>query len=439
MPEDIHINLWLAAGIVILSLVLSAFFAAAETAFTAASRARMQALENGGDVRAGIVNRLLNQRERFIGAMLIGYNIVAVGASSFTTSVLITLFGNEGVIYATVVMSVLVIVFAEVLPKTVAINTPDRVSLFIARPVAWTVALFGPVTLATERLVRWMLRPFGVRIGEHQLILSATEEIRGQVDLLHREGGVAKAERDMLGGLLDLRELTVADVMIHRTRMRTIDADLPPEEIVREVLSSPYTRLPLWRGSHENIVGVLHAKDLLRALDTAGGDANTLAIEAIALETWFVPDTTSLRDQLKAFLARKTHFALVVDEYGEVQGLITLEDILEEIVGDIKDEHDLLAQGVRPQPDGSVHVDGSAPIRDLNRAMDWHLPDEEATTIAGLVIHEARAIPDAGQVFNFHGFRFQVLRKSRNRITALKIAPLAARPALPPPARNAAE
>src|SRR3954469_10124288 len=427
MPDEPHVNLWLAAGIVILSLVLSAFFAAAETAFTAASRARMQALENGGDVRAGIVNRLLNQRERFIGAMLIGYNIVAVGASSFTTSVLITLFGNEGVIYATVVMSVLVIVFAEVLPKTVAINTPDRVSLFIARPVAWTVALFGPVTLATERLVRWMLRPFGIRIGEHQSILSATEEIRGQVALLHREGGVAKAERDMLGGLLDLSDLSVSEVMVHRTKMRTINADLPSEEIVREVLSSPYTRMPLWRGTPENIVGVLHAKDLLRALDAAGGNASGLKVEALALETWFVPDTTSLRDQLKAFLSKKTHFALVVDEYGEVMGLVTLEDILEEIVGDIADEHDVTIQGVRPQADGSVNVDGSGPVRHLNRAMDWDLPDDEATTIAGLVIHEARAIPDAGQAFTFHGFRFQVLRKSRNRITALKVTPLTAR------------
>ena len=260
-----------------------------------------------------------------------------------------------------------------------------------------------------------MLRPFGIRIGENDPILSASEEIRGQVDLLHKEGGVVKDERDMLGGLLDLADLTVSEVMVHRTKMRTINADLSSEEIVREVLSSPYTRLPLWRGSQENIVGVLHAKDLLRALDAVGGDASKLRVEAIALETWFVPDTTSLRDQLKAFLAKKTHFALVVDEYGEVMGLVTLEDILEEIVGDIKDEHDVSVQGVRPQPDGSVNVDGSVPIRDLNRAMDWDLPDEEATTIAGLVIHEARAIPDAGQAFTFHGFRFQVLRKSRNR------------------------
>src|SRR5215210_3788012 len=418
---------WIAFWIVIVCLLVSAFFAASETALIGASRASMLRLSKQGNRDADVVSSLFGMRERMIGALLLGNNIANIGASALATGIFTAWFGEVGVLYATGVMTVMVVIFAEVLPKTVAINAPDRVSLLIARPVAWTVALFGPVTLATERLVRWMLRPFGIRIGEHQSILSATEEIRGQVDLLHREGGVAKTERDMLGGLLDLRELTVADVMVHRTRMRVIDADLPPEEIVREVLSSPYTRLPLWRGSHENIVGVLHAKDLLRALDAAGGEANKLAIEAIALETWFVPDTTSLRDQLKAFLTRKTHFALVVDEYGEVQGLITLEDILEEIVGDIKDEHDLSVQGVRPQPDGSVHVDGSVPIRDLNRAMDWHLPDEEATTIAGLVIHEARAIPDAGQVFNFHGFRFQVLRKSRNRITALKIAPLTTR------------
>jgi Mg2+/Co2+ transporter CorB len=228
----------------------------------------------------------------------------------------------------------------------------------------------------------------------------------------------------MLGGLLDLENLVVSEVMVHRTRMQAINADLPAEEIVRAVLSSPHTRLPLWRGTPDNIIGVLHAKDLLRALDTVGGDASRLAVEAIALETWFVPDTTSLRDQLRAFLTKKTHFALVVDEYGDVQGLVTLEDILEEIVGDIKDEHDLLVQGVRPQADGSVTVDGAVPIRDLNRAMDWSLPDEEATTVAGLVIHEARTIPDAGQAFTFHGFRFQVLRKSRNRITTLKIMPL---------------
>jgi Mg2+/Co2+ transporter CorB len=426
MTDDEPTNLLIAALIVIFCLLLSAFFSAGETAFTGASRARMLSLQKSGDARASLVNRLLEMRERFIGAMLIGNNIVNIGVSAFTTSVLVALFGDEGVIYATVVMSLLVIVFSEVLPKTLAITSPDQVSLFLARPVSVVVAVLGPLALAIERLVKAMLLPFGIRIGENQPILSASEEIRGQVDLLHKEGGVNKNERDMLGGLLDLEDLTVSEVMVHRTKMRSINADLSSEEIVREVLASPYTRLPLWRGSPENITGVLHAKDLLRALDAVGGDPSKLKVEAIALETWFVPDTTSLRDQLKAFLTKKTHFALVVDEYGEVQGLVTLEDILEEIVGDIKDEHDVSVQGVRPQPDGSVNVDGSVPIRDLNRAMDWNLPDEEATTIAGLVIHEAQTIPDAGQAFTFHGFRFQVLRKSRNRITALRITPLSA-------------
>jgi Mg2+/Co2+ transporter CorB len=426
MMEEPSVDLWLAALIVILCLILSAFFSAGETAFTGASRARMLALEKAGDARARIVNRLLEIRERFIGAVLIGNNIVNIGASAFTTSVLVAVFGDEGVIYATIVMSLLVIIFAEVLPKTLAITSPDAVSVRLARPISWAVAVLGPLALAIERLVKAMLLPFGIRIGENEPILSASEELRGQVDLLHKEGGVVKDERDMLGGLLDLADLTVSEVMVHRTKMRTINADLSSEEIVREVLSSPYTRLPLYRGSQENIVGVLHAKDLLRALDAVGGDASKLRVEAIALETWFVPDTTSLRDQLKAFLAKKTHFALVVDEYGEVMGLVTLEDILEEIVGDISDEHDVPVTGVRPQPDGSVSVDGSVPIRDLNRAMEWNLPDDEATTIAGLVIHEARSIPEPGQTFTFYGFRFQVLRRTRNRITALRVTPLQA-------------
>ncbi len=420
---------WIAFGIVLVCLAMSAFFSASETALTAASRARMLAVENAGDRRAGLVTRLLSARERLIGAVLIGNNIVNIGASAFMTSVLVAFFGNAGVFYATAFMSLLIIVFAEIMPKTVAINAPDRAALALARPVSFFVALFGPVTMAIEWFVRMTLRPFGVRIGENQAVLSAHEEIRGQLDLLAREGGVVKDDRDMLGGLLDLQELEVSDVMIHRTKMRTINADLPPQDLVREVLASPYTRMPLWRGSAENIVGVLHAKDLLRALAAVNGDASRLDVEDIALEAWFVPDTNSLAEQLKAFLAKKTHFALVVDEYGEVMGLVTLEDIIEEIVGDIKDEHDIAVTGVRPQPDGSVNVDGSVPIRDLNRAMDWNLPDEVATTIAGLVIHEARMIPETGQAFTFHGFRFQVVRKSRNRVTALRVTPLARRKA----------
>lgn len=421
---DVLTDPWIALGIVIVCLALSAFFSGSETALTAASRARMHALETSGDNRAKIINRLLLAKERFIGAMLIGNNVVNIGASAFTTSVLIQFFGAEGTLYATIVMSILVIIFAEVMPKTIAITSPDRAALVLSRPLSFVVALFGPVTIAIETLVRIFLRPFGFRIGANDAILSATEELRGAVDLLHSEGSVETEAHKMFGGLLDLAELEVSDIMVHRTKMRTISADQPPEDIVREVLNSPHTRLPLWSGSPENIIGILHAKDLLRAYDAAGGRASDLDVKEVALEPWFVPDTTSLNDQLKAFLSKKIHVALVVDEYGEVMGLVTLEDILEEIVGDIRDEHDIRVQGLRAMPDGSVRVDGSVPIRDLNRAMDWELPDDEATTIAGLVIHEAQTIPDIGQIFTFHSYRFEVLRKARNRITLLKITAL---------------
>jgi Mg2+/Co2+ transporter CorB len=421
-------ELWFSLIVILFCLLLSFFFSGSETALTASSRSGMLRLEKGGNPRAGIVNRLLQARERLIGAILLGNNAVNIAASSLATGILLAWFGDVGVIYATIVMTLVVVIFTEVLPKTIAINAPERVSLAVARPIRWVVRLFGPVLMGIEAFIRWLLRTFAnIRVGENQPILSAHEQLRGAVDLLHREGGVEKLDRDMFGGLLDLRDLTVSDVMIHRTEMVMICAEDPAEEIVRTVLESQFTRLPLWRDRPENIVGVLHAKDLLRVIQAAGGDVSKVDPLAIALPPWFVPDIRPLSEQLKAFRRRKTHFALVVDEYGEMMGLVTLEDILEEIVGDISDEHDLAVPGVREQPDGGVTVEGSVPIRDLNRVMDWHLPDEEATTIAGLVIHEARSIPEPGQAFTFHGFRFRVLRRHRNRITALRITPLARR------------
>ncbi len=420
---------WLSLIIVFVCLLLSAFFAGSETALTASSRASMARLEKHGNKRAAIVNRLLQQRERLLGALLFGNNAVNIAASALATGVLLTWFGDVGVVYATIIMTILVVVFAEILPKTAAFNTPDRIALAVARPMQMIVTIFGPVLMAIEALVRWLLKHVGMTVGDDQQVLSAHEELRGAVDLLHREGEVESHDRDMFGGVLDLRELAVSDVMIHRTGMITLNADDPSEDVVNAVIASPVTRLPLWRGSPENIVGILHVKDLLRALHAVDGDSAKVDIAALLTPPWFVPDTRPVSEQLKAFRRRKTPFALVVDEYGEVQGLVTLEDILEEIVGDITDEHDVAMPGIRRQPDGSVNVDGAVPIRDINRVMDWNLPDAEATTIAGLVIHEARSIPEGGQSFTFHGFRFRVLRRSRNRITSLRIQPLPRKPA----------
>ena len=392
------------------------------------SRARMLRMEKNGNPRATMVNRLIETRERMIGAILTGNNIANITASTVATSIMLYWFGDVGVLYATVIMTVLTVVFTEVLPKTLAINAPDRVALLVARPISWAVRLFGPMLIGVEAMVRWILRLVGVRVGIDQAYLSAHEELRGQVDLLHHEGSVEKQDRDMLSGLLDLRDLAVADVMIHRTEMITVCADHTPEEIVKEVLDASVTRIPLWKERPENIIGVLHVKDLLRAIQAVDGDLTKIDVVTIARPPWFVPDIRPLSEQLKAFRRRKSPFALVVDEYGEVMGLVTIEDIIEEIVGDISDEYDIVVPGVRPQPDGSVTVDGGVPIRDLNRAMEWSLPDEEATTIAGLVIHEARSIPEPGQSFTFHGFRFRVLRRERNRITALRITPLVKKP-----------
>ncbi len=416
---------WFSILAIVICLLVSFVFAGSETALMAFSRARMLRLEKTGNRRAGIVNRLLEKRERLLGALLLGNNAVNIAASSLATGLFLVWFGDVGVIYATLVMTLLVVVFAEVLPKTIAFNDSDRIALMAARPIAFVVRLLGPVLTAIEALVRSILKLAGVRANAGGPVLSAREELRGAVDLLHKEGSVEKLDRDMFGGLLDLRDLTVSDVMIHRTEMITVNVDDPPQAVVEAVLAAPVTRVPLWRDSSENIIGVLHAKDLLRAIQTAGGDLAKVNIPSLGRPPWFVPEIRPLSEQLKAFRRRKMHFALAVDEYGEVMGLVTLEDILEEIVGDISDEHDISVSGCQPQTDGSVIADGAVPIRDLNRLMDWSLPDGEATTIAGLVIHEARAIPEPGQSFTFHGFRFRVLKKERNRITALHITPLA--------------
>ncbi|MEQ8481236.1 MAG: HlyC/CorC family transporter [Hoeflea sp.] len=414
-------------GLIILAILVligvSGFFSGSETALTAASRARMHSLQTSGESRAGTVNVLIERKDRLIGALLIGNNLVNILASALATSVLLSIFGDSGVALATLIMTLLLVVFAEVLPKSWAISTPDRFAMVVAPVVRVFVLIVGPLSSFINWIVRKIMLVFGITFASEASMLSAHEEIRGAVDLLHREGSVVKADRDRLGGVLDLGELEVSDVMIHRTSMRMLNADETSETNVRAVLESPYTRMPIWRGSTDNIIGILHAKDVLRALADAANEPQRIDVTKIAQKPWFVPDTTSVPDQLNAFLRRKAHIAIVVDEYGEVEGLVTLEDILEEIVGDIADEHDTEVQGVRQEADGSVVVDGWVPIRDLNRALDWSLPDDEATTVAGLVIHESQTIPEEKQAFTFHGKRFIVMKRDRNRITRLRIRP----------------
>lgn len=413
------LDVWIVLAVGVL-LVISALFSGSETALTAVSRARMLALEQEGSERAKQVNGLLASPERIIGTVLIGNNLVNILASALATSLLINWFGDVGVAYATVVMTVVVVIFSEVLPKTYALAYADRTALAVAPVMRILIVLLRPFTSAVHAVVKLVLKMTPTKRDDQADILAAHEELRGSIALGEQGGAVAKADAEMLGAILDLRELQILEVMVHRTKMVTINADDPPDAIIGQVLAGQYSRLPVWRERPDNFIGILHGKDLLSALAHADWHPEALDIAAIVTPPWFVPDTSTLKEQLGQFLARKTQLALVVDEYGEVQGLVTLEDILEEIVGQISDEHDTDPQ-IKALPDGSVSVEGTMPIRDLNRAMDWDLPDEAATTIAGLVMHEAQMIPEVGQAFTFHGYRFEIIRKQRNRVTAVRV------------------
>jgi len=421
-PSSFPWGVVVSLGAIVILLLLSAFFSGSETALTAASRARMHQLEREGDPRASTVNRLRENKERLIGAILLGNNLVNILASALATSVLLTMVGEAAVPIATLVMTLLVLIFSEVLPKTYAINQSDGMALAVSRILSRVVAVLGPITAAINWIVSGILRLMGADVRSIG-VADYVDELRGAIELHRGPLEETDEERAMLRSILDLADVEVSEIMTHRRNMISIDIDQPPADIVKEVMAAPFTRIPVWQGEPDNVVGVLHAKDVLRAVQAAAGDAGKIDIQAVAGQPWFIPDTTSLLEQLRAFRSRRGHFALVVDEYGVLQGLVTLEDILEEIVGDIDDEHDVPVAGVRKQANGSFLVDGTVTLRDLNRQFEWNLPDEEASTIAGLVLHEAQRIPKVGQVFTFHGFRFEIMRRQRNQIVLLRVVP----------------
>lgn len=412
----------LTLGAIVVLLLMSAFFSGAETALTAASRPLMRELEKQGDRRAAIVNELYNRRDRLIGTILLGNNAVNIASSALATSLLISWFGETGIAYATIIMTAVVLVFSEILPKTYAIRNAAPMARAVAPTMRFLMSVLAPVMIGVNGLIGLLLRLLGVRETEKSLAQHLTE-LRGAIEIHTEEQDEVRHERAMLKSVLDLNDVEVGEVMTHRRDVTMLDIDAPVDDIVAAVLDSPFTRVPLYKDNPDNIVGVLHAKALFRAVRAHQGQSVNLDVAALAAKPWFIPDTTSLLDQLQSFRTRREHFAVVVDEYGSLLGIVTLEDILEEIVGDIDDEHDIVIAGVRAQADGSFIVAGDVTIRDLNREFEWNLPDEEATTIAGLVIHESRRIPEPGQIFRFHGFRFEILRRQQNRLISLRVTP----------------
>ncbi|MGX9354058.1 HlyC/CorC family transporter [Roseobacteraceae bacterium S113] len=424
---------WTTSAAILGLLVLSGFFSGSETALTAASRGKLRAQADKGSRGAARALKITEDNERLIGSVLLGNNLVNILAASLATALFTRAFGESGVALATLVMTLLVLIFAEVLPKTYAITNAERAAALVSPIIQVVVRVFSPVVATVRILVRGVLRIFGIKADPDSNILAVREEITGALTLGHAEGVVEKEDRDRILGALDLADRTVEEIMLHRSGIEMIDADTSPRDILQQCLESRYTRLPVFKDDPENIIGMVHAKDLLRAMykliDGAENAAEALGgfdIREVAMTPYFIPDTTSLDDQMRQFLKRQTHFALVVDEYGSLEGLITLEDILEEIVGEITDEFDEGEENtLTPTEDGHYIIDGAMTIRDLNRATEWALPDDEANTVAGLVIHEAQLIPTVGQVFSFHGFRFEVCAREDNRITKLRIRPQA--------------
>jgi Mg2+/Co2+ transporter CorB len=429
MEADLHFELPLevAVPMVVLCLMLGAYMSAAETAITGASRPRMHRLAQQGNKRAALVNGLLDRKDEAVSAVLLGNSVVNILSASLTTAVLTAVFGAAGIVYATVAVGVMVVIFAEVMPKTWALLRADRVALILAPSIVVTLSILGPLARGVAWISRLFLGLIGVHVDRRPEVDEHADVLRGAIEL-HGEGQTgeaAPAEKAMLRSVLDLGDRTVGDVMTHRGNVVLIDGEQAMDSIVNQMLEAPYTRIPVYRGEPDNIVGVIHAKDLFRAVKAAGSAA-AVKLEEVMTPPWFIPESTVLFDQLQAFRARHEHFAIVVDEYGALRGIVTLEDIIEEITGDIEDEHDAIKRGVVRLEDGSLICQGDVPIRDLNREFGWGLPEDVAITIAGLVLHEARRIPEVGQTYAFYGFRFEILKREGTRIAELRIVPPAA-------------
>lgn len=404
----------------------SAFFAGAETAVTSISKARLFHLIQEGSLRARRIGELHKDKESLIGALLLGNSAVHILGSALAAGLAIRMVGEEGVFYASAIMTVIVVTFGEVLPKTYAILNSEAVSLRVSYVLYGICWLLRPLV----RVVQWIDYPFlrmlGVSDGKSKSLVSASDAIRGAIELHHHEGEVEKEDRDMLGSILDLNNRTLAEIMIHRSQVESIDFALEPDALIAQAIAINHSRIPLWSEHPENIIGVLHFKDLLRLVRSQKIGITREMIRRIAQKPWFVPETTTLADQLSAFRSQRRHFACVVDEYGAWQGIVTLEDIIEEIVGEIDDEHDprVIAE-IMPYGERAYRVAGTVTVRDLNRHLDWDVPDNRAATIAGLVLNEARVIPDAGAVFEFFGYRFTIAEKKANQITQLLVECLA--------------
>jgi len=404
----------------IILLLLSFFFSGVETALTAISTPLLSLRANKGDKRARILLNLKNNPDKLLGTLLLGNNLVNIALTAISTSMLIDIFGPvKGVALATFAVSFMVLIFAEILPKTYAIHQTLPFAFTVAYPLQFIVWILGPIANCFNMISKMVLKILPKKKNSNDDDLK--EELRGTLSMTNKN----LPERGILRGVLDLDEVSIGDILTDRGRLVSLNVETPVPEILDFLRKTPYSRIPLWESRRDNIVGILHIKKAIQLIDAWRKDKKT-NVRDFCTKPWFVLKSVSLLDQLAAFRKRKEHFAIVVDEYGDIQGVVTLEDLLEEVVGDIADESDLPADsGLRWHllPDGSYRLNGNATIRDINRAFHWHLPDDQATTLAGYVMYAAEQIPHVGQQFNIDGWFYTVRHKIGNRLTQIDVLP----------------
>ena len=396
-------------------LLLSAFFSSSETAITRISDAKIHQWDEKKNKRIKKAKHLLSKREKVIGTLLLGNNIVNILASALATSILINLFGDKGIIYATIIMTSLIFIFAEVLPKTYAIRESEKLIIYSAPIIIFFTKILSPINILVQILISFLLKLANKENNNNDW----KQNLKGAILLANNQGNVKKYDRIMLESILDLHEVKVSEIMTHRKNIESLNILENIDNIIYLALKSRFTRLPLWRDNPDNIIGTLHIKDLLRAKNIN----NNINLNSLMQRPLFISENTSLSEQLNKFKKETNQMAFVIDEYGDLQGLITLEDVLEEIVGEIFDEFDKQTLTPKILDDKSVSVDGTMTIRDLNRLTDWNLPDDDAATIAGLVIDVAQKLPEINETVKIENFYFKVLERQRTRITKINIKP----------------
>lgn len=417
MLNDIPIGILL--GLIFFLILVSAFFSGSETGLISLNRYRLRHLANDGHAGARRAHQLLKRPDRLIGLILLGNNFVNILASAISTILAVRLYGEEGVWAATAILTVVVLIFAEITPKTLAAMRPERFAFpatAILKPLAW---LLTPLVLLFNTIPSALLRLFGIsqdELTEHSI---SREELRTVVN----EAGamIPQRHQKMLLGILDLEKATVEDIMVPRNEIVGIDLDDEWEQILKQLHNSQHTRLPVYRGDIDQVVGIIHLRNFLglqRKQEVTKED-----LELIVREGYFIPEATPLNTQLLNFQSQRRRIGLVVDEYGDILGLVTLDDILEEIVGEFTTDPSTSSKDIHPQEDGTFLVDGSANIRELNRIMQWQLPTDGPKTLNGMITEYLETIPETGTSLLLEGYPIEIVQTSTSTVKTVRIDP----------------